>query len=60
VRVVRDHHRRLTERVDRVAQQGEDLAAGARVQVAGRLVGEHHARTRDERAGDGDALLLAA
>ena len=46
--------------VDRVAQQREDLAAGGRVEVAGRLVGEHHARARDERAGDGDALLLAA
>ena len=30
------------------------------VEVAGRLVGEHHRRARDERAGDGDALLLAA
>ena len=29
VRVVRDHHGRLAERVDRVAQQREDLAAGA-------------------------------
>ena len=38
----------------------EDLAARRRVEVAGRLVGEHHARARDERAGDGDALLLAA
>ena len=31
-----------------------------RVEVAGRLVGEHHRRPRDERAGDRDALLLAA
>ena len=60
VRVVRDHHGGLAERVDRVAQQREDLAAGGRVQVAGRLVGEHHARARHERAGDGHALLLAA
>ena len=60
VRVVGDHHGRLAERVDRVAQQREDLAAGRRVEVAGRLVGEHHAGPRDERAGDGDALLLAA
>ena len=43
-----------------VAQQREDLAAGRGVEVAGRLVGEHHARPRDERAGDGHALLLAA
>ena len=38
----------------------EDLAAGARVEVAGRLVGEHDRRPRDERAGDRHALLLAA
>ena len=31
-----------------------------RVEVAGRLVGEHDRRPRDERAGDRDALLLAA
>jgi hypothetical protein len=43
-----------------VAQQGKDLAAGRRVQVARRLVGEHHRRAGDERAGDGHALLLAA
>ncbi len=60
MRVVRDHHGRLAELVDGVAQQPEDLAARRRVEVAGRLVGEHHRRARDERAGDGDALLLAA
>ena len=59
VRVVRDHHGRLAERVDRVAQQREDLAAGGRVQVARRLVGEHHAsgatraRGRPRRAAAG-------
>ena len=31
-----------------------------RVEVAGRLVGEHDRRARDQRAGDRDALLLAA
>jgi 2-keto-3-deoxy-galactonokinase len=59
-RVVGDHHGRLAERVDRVAQQGEDLAAVVESRLPGRLVGEHHARARDERAGHGDALLLAA
>ena len=38
----------------------EHLAAGLRVEVAGRLVGEQHRRLADQRAGDGDALLLAA
>ena len=46
--------------VDGVAQQREHLAAGARVQRAGRLVGEHDLRLGDERARDRDALLLAA
>ena len=58
--VVRDHHDRLAELVDRVAQQLEDLAARRGVEVAGRLVGEDDRRPRDERAGDRDALLLAA
>ena len=34
--------------------------AGRRVEVAGRLVGEDQHRARDQRPGDGDALLLAA
>ena len=48
------------ELVDGAAQEGEDLATGAAVEVAGRLVGEDHRRPSGERAGDGDALLLAA
>ena len=38
----------------------EDLGAGVRVEVAGRLVGEQHGRLADQRAGDRDPLLLAA
>ena len=59
-RVVGDHDDRLAEVVDDVAQQREDLAAGAGVERAGRLVGEHDLGPGDQRAGDGDALLLAA
>ena len=33
---------------------------GVRVEIAGRLVGQQHARRVGDRAGDGDALLLAA
>ena len=61
VGVVRDHDRRLA-----VARRRSRAAASrisplvVRVEVAGRLVGEHHGRARDERAGDRDALLLAA
>ena len=35
-------------------------AARRRVEVAGRLVGEHELRRQDQRAREGDALLLAA
>ena len=46
-------------RVD-VAQELEDAARRALVEVAGRLVGDQHERIVDERARDRDALLLAA
>ena len=58
--LVGDHHDRLAELVRRSAQEREHLGGGGRVEVAGRLVGEHHRRLVDERPGDGDALLLAA
>ena len=38
----------------------QDLLRGGGVQVAGRLVGEDQRRVGDQRAGDRDALLLAA
>src|SRR5689334_10478963 len=60
VRVVRDHHDGLPEVPDRVAQEPEHLGAGARVEVAGRLVGEDDVRPRDQGAGARDPLLLAA
>ena len=40
--------------------RSQHLVAGARVEVAGGLVGEEHGGPGDERAGDGHALLLAA
>ena len=43
-----------------VAQQREHLAAGAQVQRAGRLVGEHDLGLADQRPGDRHPLLLAA
>ena len=43
-----------------VLEQGQDLQRGAAVEGTGRLVGEQEAGLVDERAGDGDALLLAA
>ncbi len=59
-RLVRDHQGRLAVAVDRVAQQGQDLLARVRVEVARRLVGEQHRRPVDERPRDRDALLLPA
>ena len=41
-------------------QQVHDLGAGGAVEIAGRLVGKDELRAGRERAGDGDALLLAA
>jgi hypothetical protein len=38
----------------------EDLAAGLCVERARRLIGEQHGGVVDERAGNGDALLLAS
>ena len=41
-------------------EQVEDRAGGFRVERGGRLVGEQHLGLGGERAGDADALLLAA
>src|SRR5690606_41659207 len=41
-------------------EQVFDAVARVVVEVARRLVGEEDGRAADERAGDGDALLLAA
>src|SRR5258708_806533 len=41
-------------------EDGEHLLGAGGVEVAGRLVGEHHTRLTDECARDRDTLLLAA
>ena len=41
-------------------QQVDDLPAGGLVEVAGRFVGDQDGGIGRQRAGDGDALLLAA
>ena len=56
--VRRDEHRRAA-RVD-VAKQVHDLERQIGIEIAGRLVGEDELRLVDERARNGDALLLAA
>jgi hypothetical protein len=40
-------------------EQGHDLGAGLRVEVAGRFIGQDDGRIIDQGAGDGDALPLA-
>ena len=44
----------------RLEEFGEDDVGGMLVEIAGRLVGEDQRRPVGERAGDRDALLLAA
>src|SRR5438445_4934523 len=58
-RIVGDDDDRLTQVVDGAAHEREDLRAGARVEVAGRLVGEDDLRPAGQRTGDSDTLLLA-
>ena len=58
--VVGDHHHGLAELVDRPPQQRQHLLAGPGVQVAGRLVGEHHGGLGHQRPRNRHALLLAA
>ena len=41
-------------------QQREDAVGGVWIEIAGRLVGQQQRRAVGQRAGDGDALLLAA
>src|SRR6266540_2911233 len=47
-------------RSGRPRQRLQDLVAGARVEVAGRLVGQQHRRLGRQRPGDRHPLLLAA
>ena len=59
-RVVGHHHHGLPVVVDAAPQQLEHLGAGAGVEVAGRLVGEHHPRPADQRTRHRHPLLLTA
>ena len=56
---VRDHQDRLPAAAD-VGEHAQQLVRRLGVQRAGRLVGQQKARVRDDRAGDGRALFLAA
>ena len=56
---VRDQHDGLS-RVVQLLEDAHDFFRCARVEIAGRLVRKKNRRVRDERACDGDALLLPA
>ena len=57
--IVSDEHDRSPACAE-LLQHAEHLAGRLGIEVAGRLVSEDEIRLVDERAGDGDALLLAA
>src|ERR1039458_3043269 len=59
-RIVRGHDKRGLVLIAQGAEEFDDLLAGMGVQVARRLVRQDQVRLVDERAGNGDALLLAA
>ena len=59
-RIVGDHDDRLLVLVDGVAHEVEDLGAGVRVEVSGRLVGEDDLGLARQGAGHRDPLLLPA
>ena len=55
-----DQHDGHPELAIDVGKQIEDRARGLRIERRGRLVRQQHARPRRQRAGNADALLLAA
>ncbi len=57
--VMRDHQDRLVELAAGASQHVQHGVGVFRVEIAGRLVGQHDGGAADERAGDGDALLFA-
>jgi hypothetical protein len=57
---VGDHGDALPVLRGRGGEQGQHLAPGSRVQIAGGLVGEHQVGACGECAGDRDPLLLTA
>src|SRR5262249_27375512 len=57
--LVRAQHDRLAFVVE-LLEDAHGLFGGLRVEIAGRLVGQDQLRVVDERARDGDPLLLAA
>src|SRR3954453_10770546 len=59
-RVMGDHHHGLAEVTHALTEEGEDLRAGPRVQIAGGLVRENDLRLGCQSTSASDTLLLAA
>ncbi len=57
---MRDHHQRRASVAHQIQQQVEHAIAGGLVQIAGRFIRKDQRGAVGQRAGDGDALLLAA
>jgi hypothetical protein len=57
---VRDQHDGDASLLVQALKQAHDLDAGACIEITGGLVGEQDRRIVNQRARDGDALLLAA
>jgi hypothetical protein len=60
VRLVRDQQDGDAALLVQLLERAHDLLAGLRIEVAGRLVGQHQRRIAHQRAGDRHPLLLAA
>ncbi len=60
LRIVRDHDDGFASVAAQGLQGGKHLLRAVRIEIAGRLVGYDEFGIRDQRAGDGHALLLAA
>src|SRR6266404_1175195 len=58
--VMRYHQYGRAETVAQIVDQSQDLRAGARVEIAGGLVGQHNRRIDRECASDRDALAFPA
>src|SRR5215472_7883448 len=58
--IVGNHQHRLTQLFVGLAKHVQDDLRILRVEIAGRLIGQHDGRLIDEGAGEGHSLLLAA
>src|SRR3989440_4895882 len=59
-RLMGNHHNCLSVNRAQIAEQLADALARGRIEIPRRLVGKDHGWITDQRAADGDALLLAA